>query len=160
MVRIRPVVASTAAWVVSAAVAVSVGLIALSLIRTGLSDQPVQPLSPYPIGQPVSPDAVVATPGPTDGTGVSATTSPTAPAADQTFSTIGGTVIAACRAGGAYLVGWSPAPGYRAADVVRGPAEAAKLKFVGGGQEIEFSVRCSGGVLQPKIENEEEHADD
>jgi hypothetical protein len=80
--------------------------------------------------------------------------------ADQTLSTRGGTVIAGCRPSGAYLVGWSPAPGYRAEDVVRGPDEVARLKFEGDGEEIEVSVRCVDGVLLPEIEREDDHSVD
>ena len=38
------------------------------------------------------------------------------------LSSPGGTVVADCRPGGAYLVSWSPAPGYEAGTVRRGPA--------------------------------------
>ena len=133
--------------------AVSVGLTALSSIGAGLSDQALQPLTPTRPGQPTG-----APPSSTEGGGAGASSPPAAPT-DQTLSTSGGTVIATCRPEGAYLVGWSPAPGYRAEDVVRGPREVAKLKFTGNGREIEVSVRCVGGVLVPKIENEDDRGE-
>lgn len=154
MAPIRPVVASVTAWVAGAAAAVSVGLVALSLIGSGIADQPVQPLAPHALDQGASqPTTASATASP----GASASSTPpstTGTAADKTVTSRGGTVVARCRSGGAYLVGWSPAPGYRAEDVVRGPAETAQVKFEGLGREIKITVRCVDGAVRPKVEDE------
>jgi hypothetical protein len=154
MARVGPLVTSVMAWVLGATVAVSVGLVALSFIGAGLSDPAVQPLSPRGPGEPPAASST-----PDSGVSGLATSSPAAASADQTLASRGGTVIAACRPTGAYLVGWSPAPGYRATDVARGPGEVAKLKFVGDGREIEVSVRCVDGVLVPKVEDEADHGE-
>jgi hypothetical protein len=48
----------------------------------------------------------------------------------------------------AYLVSWSPAPGYRVDDVRRGPAAIARVTFVMSAtrQEVAFGVQCPAGV--------------
>jgi hypothetical protein len=71
-------------------------------------------------------------PGPSGGSGA-------------TFTSAGGVVFAQCEAGGAYLTSWSPAQGYQAEQVLRGPAEQAAVRFVSGGSSIVLHVECPGG---------------
>jgi hypothetical protein len=56
----------------------------------------------------------------------------------------GGTVMASCRSGKAYLQYWSPDQGYRADDVIRGPALQASLGFESLKSEVEIRVTCNG----------------
>ena len=76
--------------------------------------------------------------------------SPSAQATAAPTSTVltsaGGTVVATCRPGGAYLVSWSPAPGYEAGPVVRGPAMTAQVTFNTSGNSVTMTVSCSTGV--------------
>ena len=58
----------------------------------------------------------------------------------------GGTVVADCRLGGAYLVSWIPAPGYEAGTVVRGPAVTARVSFDAAANSVTMLVSCSAGV--------------
>jgi hypothetical protein len=58
----------------------------------------------------------------------------------------GGTVFARCDAGGAYLMSWSPAQGYQAAQVARGPAEHVAVRFASGGTVVVEHVECVGGT--------------
>ena len=58
----------------------------------------------------------------------------------------GGTVVADCRPGGAYLVSWSPAPGYEAGTVIRGPAVTARVSFDSAANSVTMQVSCSAGV--------------
>lgn len=58
----------------------------------------------------------------------------------------GGTVVADCRQGGAYLVSWIPAPGYAAGTVVRGPAVTVRVRFASAANAVTMLVSCPAGV--------------
>jgi len=58
----------------------------------------------------------------------------------------GGTVLAECRPAGAYLVSWSPVPGYEATGVVRGPAVTARLVFESDANTVTMTVTCPDGT--------------
>jgi len=58
----------------------------------------------------------------------------------------GGTVLAECRPAGAYLVSWSPVPGYEATGVVRGPAVTARLVFESDANTVTVTVTCPDGT--------------
>jgi lipoprotein-anchoring transpeptidase ErfK/SrfK len=58
----------------------------------------------------------------------------------------GGTVVADCQAGGAYLLSWSPAPGYEVDTVRRGPALTARVIFTSTANSVTMVVSCSTGV--------------
>src|SRR5258708_2269031 len=143
MIATRSVVASVGAWTVGAGIALAVSLLALSMVSTGLTTEPVQPVT-RDVG--ATADQATRTPSPLH-SGFAAADPPTGSAApshpasatpksatpsdvaknQRSLSSVGGTVVANCRTGGAYLVYWSPAPGYHVDDVVRGPAEPARL---------------------------------
>src|SRR5512139_1022951 len=153
--RFSPVVVSVVAWTAGAATAVAVGLLALSAIGVGLTDDAVRSLSTNPPyeADPTTPNA----PATTATTATSPrpeTTPPRDGGSERTVMSRGGNVVARCRASGAYLVGWSPAPGYRAVDVARGPAPTARLTFVAHDSEVKITVRCVGGAVQSSIEDE------
>jgi hypothetical protein len=57
----------------------------------------------------------------------------------------GGSVVADCRPGGAYLVSWSPNPGYEVGAVVRGPALTAQVTFLSA-SSVTMTVTCSTGM--------------
>src|ERR1700726_3833115 len=73
---------------------------------------------------------------------------PTAAAgpASTVLTSPGGTVVAECRPGGAYLVSWSPVPGYEAGTVIRGPAVSARVTFNSPANSVTMMVSCSAGV--------------
>jgi serine/threonine-protein kinase len=58
----------------------------------------------------------------------------------------GGTVVADCQLGEVYLVSWSPAQGYEAGQVVRGPAATAQATFESNANIVTMVVSCSSGV--------------
>lgn len=70
----------------------------------------------------------------------------TAAPASAVLSSLGGTVVADCGPGGAYLVSWSPVPGYEAGTVVRGPAATARVTFNSAANSVTMLVSCSTGV--------------
>jgi hypothetical protein len=67
------------------------------------------------------------------------------------LTSTGGTVVADCRPAGAYLVSWSPAPGYEIGLVVRGPASIAHVAFSSAANTVTMMVSCSTGV--PTVSN-------
>jgi hypothetical protein len=60
----------------------------------------------------------------------------------------GGSVLAQCQGNAAYLTSWSPAQGYQAEQVARGPAEHVAVRFVSGGSVVVVHVECAAG--QPR----------
>ncbi len=137
----RPALLALSAWLVGAATAVAVGLLALSSVGAGLTGGPADPLAQAPIG---------ATPVPAPGPSQDPSITPAA----QSFSSIGGTVEARCVEGGPYLEFWTPAQGYHAKDVVRGPAERARVKFESRNYEVVMTITCVGGVPQSTVKEE------
>jgi hypothetical protein len=79
-----------------------------------------------------------------------ATATPSAQTTATPSSTLltsqGGTVVADCRPGGAYLLSWSPAPGYEVGTVSRGPALIAQVIFNSAANSVTMMVSCSTGV--------------
>jgi len=72
---------------------------------------------------------------------------PSPGAADGTVLTSeGGTLVAACAGGRAYVVSWSPQQGFASSDVVRGPATNAQVTFTNGQLTVTMVVSCSTGV--------------
>jgi hypothetical protein len=79
-----------------------------------------------------------------------AASSPSAQATATPSSTVlssqGGTVVADCPPGGAYLVSWSPNPGYEAGTVIRGPVVTARVTFSSTANSVTMMVSCSAGL--------------
>ena len=79
-----------------------------------------------------------------------AASSPNAQATATPSSTLlisqGGTVVADCRPAGAYLVSWSPNPGYEVSAVTRGPVMMARVIFNSTANSVTMMVSCSAGV--------------
>jgi hypothetical protein len=153
---VRRVLASVLAWIVGATAAVGVGLLALSLIDDGLEARPVPPMPTDVVAHDAS-DAPSATNVVHAGPSTPARSS--ASARDRLVTSPGGTAVVRCGDTGAYLVTWSPEPGYRADDVRRGPDAQVSVTFEAGEHDIQLSARCVGGVPEPRVVrlNEEEH---
>ena len=75
------------------------------------------------------------------------TTSTSPPSGGSLVVSPGGTVMASCQSGLAYLQYWSPSPGYQADDVIRGPAARASIGFEHLTSEYAISVTCSGSKV-------------
>jgi hypothetical protein len=156
VIRPGPVAASVIAWTLGAAVSIGVGLLALSLVGVGLTGNSDDRLT-QPVGRADTPVTTVTVPpsaeppsaSPTASAPVTAITGP-----NRTIDTAGGTVVAHCIGGNAYLVYWSPSPGYMSGDANRGPATEARVSFEGGGHEINIRVTCVGQTVHPSIEDE------
>ena len=76
----------------------------------------------------------------------SAQSTAAAGAASTVLTSQGGTVVADCRPAGAYLVSWSPVPGYESGTVIRGPAVTARVTFNSATNSVTMTVSCSAGV--------------
>ncbi|GAA3034770.1 hypothetical protein [Streptosporangium longisporum] len=108
---------------------------------------------------PATPPARTATPGPrgvptpavpeptvtvTVTPGPAASTAPPAPVGKSgVIDTVGGRIIARCQDGLVTLRSWSPAQGFQADDVERGPASRAHAEFESEERELKVEVYCS-----------------
>ncbi|SCG72411.1 hypothetical protein GA0070609_4701 [Micromonospora echinaurantiaca] len=139
----RRSILAVAGWLATAVVATLIGLAAIRLVGESITGTPGGVLSQREVerllaAEPTSPGPTTAAPGPSGAT-------PSAPAAGRrVFTTAGGTAVAECVPGGVRLVSWSPAQGYRAGDVDRGPDDDVEVKFEGPSGEHELKVRCVG----------------
>jgi hypothetical protein len=136
------------AWLAGAAAAVTVGLVALSTVGTGLFG-PADPLaqaadthaSPGPDPDPAPEPTTEPTTGPSVGQ-------------DRTLTSPGGTVVARCIGDRAYLVLWSPGQGFHTDDAFRGPATVARVSFESRTREVNIKVTCVAGEPHSSIEDE------
>ena len=97
----------------------------------------------------VTPPARASRSRPASSSGAQATASATP--SSTVLTSAGGTVVADCRPAGAYLVSWSPTPGYEIGLVVRGPVSIAHVAFSSAANSVTMMVSCSAGV--PTVNN-------
>jgi hypothetical protein len=154
VIRLRPVAFVVAAWILGATTSIGVGLLALTLVGEDLRGDASRPLTADAaavVDEPATPAPTTPVASPS----ASPVTSATEPSTDdRRLTSAGGDVVARCSADGAYLVYWSPAPGYRTDDVIRGPAALAMVQFEGLGVEVKVRVTCAGGIPQPQVVTE------
>jgi serine/threonine-protein kinase len=156
------------AWLLGAAAATGGSLLAVSALGQGLAPAPSQQLTEIAVSRALASEAVEATPPPPSPQPVVSTSatplvphvkkhsaakkpsvppsSPAPPPTDTVLISIGGTVMADCQAAGAYVASWSPAQGYEAAPVIRGPAATAKVRFTSSRKLVTMTISCSGGT--------------
>jgi hypothetical protein len=164
-VRTR-ILVGVGAWLVGAGAATSGSLLAVSLLGQGFAGSGSQQLSVSAVNRALASEAAEAPPPPSASPAASPalphrphrrprhvhhrqhpSSSPTpSPPSGTVLTSPGGTVVADCRAGGAYLESWSPQQGYEADDVVRGPAATARAVFTTGRKSVMMTVTCSGGT--------------
>jgi serine/threonine-protein kinase len=113
------------------------------------SNGPARTPAPVPVGPEGTQELAgnVATPTDTpdktarpDSTGTPAPSASTS--AGQTFTSSGGSVVAACDGRQAYLTSWEPAPSYEVGDINAGPAAKARATFVSGSTMVVMTVTC------------------
>ncbi|WP_433218015.1 hypothetical protein ACQP00_11305 [Dactylosporangium sp. CS-047395] len=127
-----------AAWLAAAALATAVSIGAVGLLTRGLFGPSDAPLTEADVAAELTP-----------------TPSTSAPAAQPTpsantraaLATDGGSIVASCTDGQAFLESWIPRSGYEADHVQRGPAPAASLRFKArsGGGQVRAQVTCPDG---------------
>lgn len=163
---LRRVFTGAAAWTVAAVASVVVSMLALSVIGgLGGDVQPPAPMPPFDNDEAIAtssapdspPPIAIESPSSTAPSGTQSASRPppppTTPAAPtpgppRQFNTQEGVVTAQCIGQQAYLLSWSPAPGYKVDDVRRGPAPVAKVQFemFGSRHESVVAVECSTGA--------------
>jgi hypothetical protein len=125
----KPTLALGGAWVASAAAAVGVGFLAVSLVDA----------SAAPETQPLAATG-------TSTTSAAPTTAPSGvPSGEQ--ATVGGTVFASC-AGEAADLASAPAPGWAVDD----SSKPGEVEFENGTQKVEIAVSCAAGSPQFVVE--------
>jgi hypothetical protein len=72
--------------------------------------------------------------------------------AGKLLTSAGGTAVASCQQGGAFLVYSLAAQGFETRDFVRGPSSVASVTFVSDSREVVLRVTCtSSGVPTPRV---------
>ena len=162
---LRRVSTGVGAWTVGAVASVAVSMLALTVIGgvggdvqppapmpavdTGLAGATTDPASASAAARP-SPSVSVGAPATGAGPSASSSGPPASPTPGppRQFTIPAGVVTAQCTDQLAYLVSWSPAPGYRVDDVRRGPATVARVTFVMSStrRESTVGVGCVSGV--------------
>jgi hypothetical protein len=153
-VGLRRTFASVAAWTVGATASVAVGLLALSLIDSGLTTRSAQPSTPDVLAE-ASPTRSASADGSagmgTPSAVAKSASSTSGQGAERVLSSPGGTVVARCSGAGSYLVSWSPAQGYKVDDVRRGPLPETKVVFQTLTVAVDLRVTCVSGVPQGRV---------
>jgi hypothetical protein len=166
------------AWLLGVVGATAGSLVAVSLIGQSITGPSAQQLTVTAVNQALAdagqtpPAASRQTPpaaSPSPGRSVPARPRPAAPSRHRTappappapvstppptgtlLSSAGGSVLADCRAGGVYLISWSPQPGYEADDVIRGPGVTARVMFMAGIRGVRMVVSCTGSVPSASV---------
>lgn len=118
-------IALGAAWTASAAAAVGLGFLAVSLVDASAS--------------PGTSEVAATTSSPTGAP--SPTAAPESPSATGEYATAGGTVVADCSSGSPVLAG-VPAAGW----VVDDSNDPGEMEFTAGDRDVEVHVTCVDGV--------------
>ena len=155
--------AGVGAWLLGAGAATGGSLLAVSVLGQGLAPAPSQQLTEIAVSRALASEATPSPSSPEPTVSTSATplvphvkkhsaapsvppSSPAPQPTDTVLNSIGGTVMADCQGAGAYLASWSPAQGYEATTVIRGPAATAKVTFTSSRKLVTMAISCSGGT--------------
>jgi serine/threonine-protein kinase len=103
------------------------------------------PSAPPPQAQ-AQPQAKPAVSQPQPSPSAQPTSGTTATPASTVLTSQGGTAVAECVQGGAYLLSWSPTQGYEVGNVTRGPAATTQVVFASTANSVTMVVSCSSGV--------------
>lgn len=148
--------AAVAAWVLGVAIATAGSIIAVNELAHGLLGQPAQQLvgararETHSTAIAPSPPAPLATSVPAGRVRTPAVSAAPQAPAGTFLNSPDGSVVASCQPGGAYLQYWSPAQGFEADDVTRGPAPVASVTFEGSGGVV-VRVSCSSGTPAAQV---------
>jgi hypothetical protein len=144
-----------AAWTASAAAAIGLGFLAVSLVDASASPGSVPAGSSAELTSTGAASSSTSAPAASTSSGSDGTTGPGVPGATVSVEqvTAGGTVYAGCQDGRPVLAS-APAAGWWVDD----SSTEAEVEFNDGGQSIEVHVGCAGG--SPKFSVEGPRADD
>jgi hypothetical protein len=135
-------------WLVAAAAATAVGLLAVSAIGTDIFGAGQDPLSQSEVDDLLASRPSSAPPS-TTATTVSSTPPP--PPEEKTTETEGGTVIARCEGTLVKVLSSIPAQGYRVDSDDDDLDDHPSVKFQSGEREIEVRLRCVNGTPSAEI---------
>ena len=151
-------------WLAVTAAAFGISMAAVTLVGSSIGDPVANPLSAEQVRRQLelaSPSASPTATPTSEPTGPTTTTSPGTPAASGTgdgqrllLSSGGGTVIASCAGGLVTLESWSPANGFGADHVDRGPATTAEVEFESDHDRYKLEITCRSGVPTPHTEHD------
>ncbi|MBM2614083.1 septum formation initiator [Actinoplanes sp. LDG1-06] len=135
-----------AGWLATALVATVAGLGGIRLVGESLTGTAGGVLSEEDVSRALA----AATPSPTPSSAAPSSAAPSSaptsrPPALTRFPSSGGSAIAGCAGGQAFLRGWSPNPGYEVRDVDEGPDDEVEVRFEGADRHVELKITCSGG---------------
>jgi hypothetical protein len=150
-----------AAWLLGASTATAGSLLAVSALGQGMNPAAGEQVSVETVNRALAKEAAERT-ATMPRRSVSPPPSPAAPhpsaahrpapppsprtAEGTVLTSQGGTLVASCTGGRAYVVSWSPQQGFGSSDVVRGPATNAQVTFISGQLTVTMVVSCSAGV--------------
>ncbi|MGH8824904.1 MAG: hypothetical protein ACRDVN_10550 [Jiangellaceae bacterium] len=142
---------AVAGWLATVAVAAAVTLAAVSVLGSGIFGGSTRTMSQGEVARALAAASVSPEPG--------AASSPPAagssPASDATvISSAGGSVIARCNGLDAEVVSWTPAQGFRAETVERGPSPEVKVEFEADDRDVKVDVRCVDGRPTAEIDDD------
>jgi hypothetical protein len=129
-----------ALWLAIAAAATAAGVAAIDVLGDGITGSEVRPLDGEAIRRALSHATASTTAWPDP------STPPPSGAVTRNLDAGGGTVTARCAGERVTLLAWTPAQGFRAEEVSRGPATVASLKLTSDSDEYEVTVTCASGV--------------
>ncbi|WP_230884500.1 hypothetical protein [Planomonospora sp. ID82291] len=138
-------------WLAASAAATAAGLWALSLAGAGLTGQAVRSMTLQEVEQALATASAAPAVPPAAADGPYAATGG--------FSYAEGSVTAACDAGRALLLSWTPAPGHGVEEVERGPAPAASVVFESDDRTTTVTVTCPSGAPAAEARSAAEHDD-
>jgi hypothetical protein len=150
----RRVLLGILGWLAVAATATGAGVAAIGVLEDGITGSRVRPLDSEAVRRDLSRTGVVSTP-PAPGAFPSA--SPTGGGVTRNLAADGGTVNARCDGGRVTIMAWTPAQGYQADDLDRGPAVAATLTFKSDRLEYAVTVTCEAGAPVAHSEKDDGH---
>ncbi|MEV0130145.1 hypothetical protein AB0H83_17010 [Dactylosporangium sp. NPDC050688] len=152
---VRRWVLAGGAWLLTVAAATAVATGAVGSMRKGMFGTSDTPYSEAEVAALLAESSA----GPTTGSSAgspSAQPASTAPSPGpsgvvRALTTSGGTIVAVCEAGLVTLRSWTPASGFEAERVQRGPAAVAALRFKArsGGGDVRAQVTCAGA--EPRL---------
>jgi hypothetical protein len=142
-----------AGWCGAVALAVLVGLAAISVIGAGLMPSSgSRPRSEAEVARDVAalPSAPTSSPSssPAPAPSASASLGPS-PAATKSFPTRAGSVVAACSSAGAEIISMAPDAGFTVHEQTRGAQREAEGEFRGTSDDkdrVKITVTCPGGT--------------
>lgn len=148
-------------WLAIAAGAVTVGLLAVTLVGSGMTSGSSQPLSSDGVSRALastspSPSASASaspTPTPTQSPSPSPSATP-AGTLTKPFTSAGGTAYAQCTGDQAHLTSWSPHPGYETDEVERGPDDRVSVRFESDDAKVRLIIRCTASGPQATTETD------